>query len=482
MKGIGLLLCLSVVCAGSLAQTPVVKTTAGYVRGVLENGIPVFKGIPYAGPPVRFMPPAPHTPWTDTLQTSAFGHSAIQPTGGKASGDENCLFLNVYTPATDTRRRAVVVWVHGGSMTNGSGRGMNGHAFADSDDIVTVTINYRLGAFGFLYLGDMDKKYAQSGNLGLLDVVAALKWIRDNIKAFGGDPGRVTLMGESAGAKLISAVMVSPASKGLYQQAILESGSPQCIRDTVTARNERTRLLQQLGLSDPHALLTLAADTIIRAQGRMCDGIGGNSQFGPVYDGLTIMGDAYHTRVPGVRVLIGTNEDEGAAFIGPKADFIPSFGQLFEDDAPYAIAYYRHLLQTDTPYAAAVKTLTQYMYQMHAYRFARSLSDSGAPVWMYRYRYRAGRPFGARHGNELHYIWDAPSKTDAVQRELALEMHATWVRFIKTGDPQTGALPRWPRYSAAVPRVMSFDTHSAVIPLKSVYNDPGFPSPVFVLH
>src|SRR6185369_7147095 len=120
----------------------------------------------------------------------------------------------LYTPKIDDRKRAVVIWVHGGSMTGGSGKGMDGHAFADQDDIVTITINYRLGALGFLYLGDLGREYRQSGNLGLLDVIAALQWVHDNISAFGGDPHRVTVMGESAGAKLLSAVMVSPASQG----------------------------------------------------------------------------------------------------------------------------------------------------------------------------------------------------------------------------------------------------------------------------
>lgn len=467
------------VALGTAGQAPpVVNTAEGYVRGVMENGVAVFKGVPYAQPPKRFMPPVTHERWGDTLNATAFGASAMQPAGEKTMGSENCLYLNVYTPALDNRRRAVVVWVHGGSMTNGSGRGMNGHAFADKDDIVAVTINYRLGALGFLYMGDVDNKYAQSGNLGLLDVVAALKWIRANITAFGGDPDRVTIMGESAGAKLLSAVMVSPASKGLYRQAILESGSVQCIRDTVTALHERARLLRQLGIGDPRQLPTLPADTLIRAQGRICDGLGGNSQLGPVYDGITITDDAYKIHLAHVPVLIGTNEDEGAAFIGPTADYEYAMKDLFRDDAPFAIAYYRRLLRTDSPYAAAVKTLTQYMYQMHAYRFARVLSDDGNPVWMYRYRYRAGKPLGARHGNELHYIWDAPGATNGVEKQLALDMHGAWVNFIKTGEP----LPRWPRYYARTPQVMIFDTTDAVRTLGEVYNDPGFPSAVFVLH
>lgn len=477
-------------------SAPVVKTAEGYIRGASETGISVFRGIPYAQPPIgdlRFMPPVARVFRADTLNALRFGSQAVQPAGNKASGSENCLFLNLYTPACDNLKRPVVVWVHGGSMTNGNGNGKNGHAFADKDNIVAITINYRLGALGFLYMGDVDSRYAQSGNLGLLDVVAALKWIRLNVAAFGGDPDRVTLMGESAGAKLISAVMVAPASKGLYQQAILESGSVQCIRDTVTARNERSRLLKQLGLgpNDARKLLDIPADTLIRAQGRICDGIGGNSQFGPVYDGKTITTDAYRyaASLLGVRVLMGTNEDEGAAFTAPNADYKHAntsiFEPLFQSNAPFAYAFYQRQLKTDPPYAAAVKTMTQYMYQLHAYRLARVLSNSGIPVWMYRYRYRGDRPFGAKHGDELHYIWDVAkilsSPAPNAEKQLATNMHQAWVNFIQKGDPQVSSLPQWPHYAAGAPQVMLFDSSSSILRLNDVYDDRRFPSAVFVI-
>ncbi len=491
-----LTLLLSAITLTASAQT--VKTDKGYIRGLTENNIAVFKGIPYAQPPVgdlRYLPPTDHKAWTDTLNTTDFGSSATQPAGNKVMGAEDCLYLNLYTPAMDDHKRAVVVWVHGGSMTNGSGSGMNGHAFADKDDIVTITINYRLGALGFLYMGDVDRKYAQSGNLGLLDVVAALKWIHQNIAAFGGDPNRVTIMGESAGAKLLSAVMVSPASKGLYQQAILESGSVQCIRDSVTSKNERTRLLNQLGLTaaDARQLLTLPADSIMKAQGKICEGIGGNSQLGPVYDGVTIPLDGYRYaasgKLAGIKAIIGTNENEGAAFTGPNADYSYAnatiFKPLFQNDAPMAYAYYQQQLKTDSPYAAAVKTLTQYMYQVHSYRLAKAITPAGASVWMYRYKYQNGKPFGARHGDELHYIWGADkilaSNDDADKKQLARSLHSAWVAFIKTGDPNTTNAPKWPKYNNYARQVMIFDSTDTVMPLKEVYDDKNFPSAVFVM-
>lgn len=480
----------------SVAQ--VVKTDRGYVKGITENGIQVFKGVPYAAPPtgaLRFMPPVTHANWKDTLSAANFGPEATQGGNGQVSGSEDCLSLNIYTPATDHNKRAVVVWVHGGAMIGGSGKGMDGHAFADKDNIITVTINYRLGSFGFLYLGDVDKRYVRSGNNGLLDVVQALKWIHANIAAFGGDPGRVTIMGESAGAKLISAVLVSPLSKGLFRQVIAESGSVQCIRDTVTAKNERALLLKQLGLqpNDARKLLTLPAETIIKAQEKVCAGIGGISFFGPVYDGAVIPQDAYSyasgNMLPRIKALIGTNESEAAAFVGQDVDLKNAYATIFEPqfkaDAPMVYAYYQTLLKTEKPYAALIKALTQYMYQLHSYRFAAVLSGNKIPVWMYRFKYNNGDPFGARHGNELHYIWGASkilsSNDDAAKKQLATNLHGAWVSFIKTGNPNISTLPAWPVYNTAARQIMIFDTTNTVVGLKTVYNDKKLPSAIFVI-
>jgi len=479
------------------AQNLVVKIGKGYIKGLTENGISVFKGIPYAAPPIgtlRFMPPVEHSSWADTLSATKFGSVATQTSGNKVIGSEDCLSLNLYTPKADNRKRAVVVWVHGGSMTSGSGKGMNGHAFADRDDIVTITINYRLGAFGFLYLGDADKRYAESGNCGVLDVIAALKWINKNIAAFGGDPQRVTIMGESAGAKLISAVLVSPLSKGLFSQYIAESGSVQCIRDTITAKNERLRILQQmeLGQNDVLKLLTLPADSIMKIQGIVCEGIGGNSFFGPVYDGKVIKQDGYQyaagTNMPRIKALIGTNEYEAALFFNPNQDLDRNnkayLKALFGDDYPMVYAKYQQQLKTDSPYAAGVKVLTQYMYQMHSYRFAKVLAQNNIPVWVYRYKYDDDKPFGAKHGQELQYLWntrDPNTITDNTKKQLTQNMHGAWVAFIKTGNPNIATLPQWPVYNSNARRVMAFDTTDKVIGLKEVYNDKSFPSQVFML-
>ncbi|ASU35527.1 carboxylesterase/lipase family protein [Mucilaginibacter xinganensis] len=480
-----------------LAQNqPVVKTNKGYIRGEFENGTAVFKGVPYAAPPVgaaRYLPPAEHVAWKDTLQTQKFGPIATQPDRRQVLGTEDCLSLNIYTPKTDNKKRAVLVWVHGGSMTAGAGKGEDGHAFADNDDIVTVTINYRLGALGFLYLGDLDNRYAQSGNNGLLDCVMALKWIKQNIALFGGDANRVTIMGESAGAKLISAVLVSPKSKGLFQQYIAESGSVQCIRDTLTAKNERLKILKQLGLgkNDARKLLLLPADSIIKAQAIVCAGIGGNSFFGPVYDGVTITGDAYKyvadKDIPHIKALIGTNKYEAALFINGdeklKHPDTVILRALFGDDYPMVYKTFKEELNTNTPYDAAVKVITQYMYQMHSYRFAKALSQNEIPVWVYRFDYDNGKKYGANHGAELQYVWNDPKlkAAEAERQQLAAAMHRTWVSFIKNGNPNSAALPAWPRYKNETRQIMTFDKVNKVITVKEVFDDKSFPSQVFML-
>lgn len=482
----------------AIAQSqPIVKTDKGYIRGVTENNISVFKGIPYAAAPIgplRFKPPVEHNAWKDTLPADKFGEIATQAAGTKVIGSEDCLTLNLYTPKADNKKRAVVVWVHGGSMTAGAGKGMDGHAFADNDDIVTITINYRLGTFGFLYLGDVDKGYKSSGNNGVLDVIAALSWIKQNIAAFGGDPNRITIMGESAGAKLISAVLVSPKSKGLFQQYIAESGSVQCIRDTVTAKNERLKIMNQLGLNknETDKLFTLPADSIMKAQAVVCAGIGGNSFFGPVYDGVTINQDGYQYAagkdLPRIKALIGTNQYEAALFVKAEAwarhPDETILKPLFQDNEPMVYATYQNQVNAAMPYDAAVKVLTQYMYQMHSYRFAKVLAQNNIPVWMYRFEFSDGKQYGAQHAAELQYVWsneDTTKITNPNKRQLAINMHQAWVAFIKTGNPNIKSLPQWPKYDNTNRRIMEFDTLNHVTGLKEVFDDKKFPSAVFVM-
>lgn len=487
-KVLSVLFVLSITIS-AFAQT-VVKTSAGYIKGITEGQAVVFKGIPYAKPPIdalRFKAPQPVDKWKDTLLCDRFGSSAAQYSGNTKGlqGDESSLFLNVYTPLQKpAHKMPVVVWVHGGGMTGGTGATMNGHAFADRDSIVTVTINYRLGVFGFLYLGDIDKAYQTSGNNGMLDMLMALKWVKQNIKSFGGDADNVTVMGESAGAKLVSTLLTSDKSKGLYKQLVLESGGVQCVRDTTTAKAIRQRLLKELNLQKPADLLTLPTAQLIEAQNKILNGAAGTNYFGPVQDGAIIKDDPYHYmethNFKDKRFLIGSNKRESVLFMNADKRLYHPDSTVLKDwygnNYPFVLNAYNKYANAIGPDSAAVFILTQYMYQMHQYRMANILTIGNNNVWMYRFDYsKDGK--GAVHADELAYVWYVPGKhNNGFNEQLAEQVHAYWISFIK-GRPT----PNWKQYQPGN-KVMIFNNVSGQESLKDIYNDPQYPSAGFVLN
>ncbi|WP_210514317.1 carboxylesterase/lipase family protein [Hymenobacter terricola] len=495
-----LLLILGTASTRGYAQPPagpVVKTHQGKVQGVQEGALRVFRGIAYAQAPVgtlRFQPPQPLPRRKGVRAAVAFGARALQA-GGAAGvqGGEDCLYLNVWAPALPKKaRRPVVVWVHGGAFTGGSGQDNDTWTFAAQDTIVAVSFNYRLGALGFLQLGNrVGAAYAQAGNCGLLDAVAALRWVHDNIQAFGGDPDRVTVMGESAGAKLIGGLLATPAARPLFRQVILESGAVQAVRDTATASAVTRQLLQELHLPSARALLTLPAEDIIRAQGRFTANNSGLQAFGPVLDGAIIPAPPLdylrRTALAPLRVLLGSNLEEAGAFTGPGSVMHePSESALQQvfgtQNSRYVWrAYQQRLAQADP--AAWRNTLTDYLYRMATYRLANALAARQVPVWLYRFDWSNAttRP---THAQELAFVWDAPQGTTAAATvaapgaprkaadpALAAAMHAHWARFIKTGQPG----PTWPAYTEAEKRVLIFDANSRSESIPAPYEDPAFP-------
>ncbi|WP_460548258.1 carboxylesterase/lipase family protein [Hymenobacter daeguensis] len=480
------------------APGPLVKTHDGKVQGVQEGPLRVFRGIPYAQAPVgplRFRPPQPLKKHRGILTTAAWGPKATQaggPTG--VQGSEDCLYLNVWAPALPSKaRRPVVVWVHGGAFTGGSGQENDTWTFAAQDTIVAVSINYRLGALGFLPLGQLlGPDYAQAGNCGLLDAVAALRWVHNNIDAFGGDPDRVTVMGQSAGAKLVGGLLATPAARPLFQQAILESGAVQAVRDTATAGAVLRQLLQELHQPDARALLTLPAADIIRAQDRFTSNTRGLQAFGPVLDGATIPAPPLeYLRRPAapLRVLLGSNQEEAEAFIGPgsvlhepgESALQPVFGAK---NAPYVWRAYQQLRQTQPGPSAWSTTLTDYLYRMTTYRLANALAAQQVPTWLYRFDWHnaTARPV---HSQELAFVWNAPKGASAAATNaaapgapsraadpaLAAAMHAYWARFIKAGQPG----PAWPAYILPEKQAMIFDDNSRMEPVAAPYEDAEFP-------
>ncbi|QJX48040.1 carboxylesterase family protein [Hymenobacter taeanensis] len=488
--------------AGVYAQqaAPVVKTRQGKVSGVREGGLEVFRGIPYAQPPVgalRFRPPQPLRRHSGTLAAVQFGSRAPQAGGPNGvQGSEDCLYLNVWAPprSTPKQRRPVVVWVHGGAFTGGSGQDNDTWTFAAQDTLVAVSINYRLGSLGFLELGNrLGPKYAQAGNSGLLDAVAALRWVHQNIAAFGGDPNRVTIMGESAGAKLVGALLVTPAAQGLFQQVILESGAVQAVRDTATAGAVARQLLQALHLPNAQALLTLPADSLVRAQARFTNGAGGLQVFGPVLDGRTIplppQEYLRQSRKP-LRVLLGTNLEEAYLFSGPGSVIHQpnetALDQVFgPKNSPYVWQAYQQLRKTQPEQEAWNTVLTDYLYRLATYRLAQQLAERGTPTWLYRFDYRDSltRPM---HAQELAFVWNAPKGSSAAavtaapttaprkasNPALAAQMHAYWAHFIKTGQPG----PAWPAYTPTQRQVMVFKNAAGQAEAEqNTYQDPAFP-------
>lgn len=498
LRGLLAAACLSVASAGVArvpGPAPVVQTRAGRLQGTRDStGLLQFRGVAYAAAPVgerRFRPARPVQPWAGVRPATAFGPWA--PQGGSAGpqGDENCLTLNVWTPSLRAARpKAVVVWVHGGAFTGGSGDDFPGQNFARADSLVAVSLNYRLGSFGFLQLGSLlGPAYREAGNLGVLDVVAALRWVHENIAAFGGDPARVTVMGESAGAKLVSAVLATPAADGLFQQVILESGATQAVRDTATAAAVATRLLAALGLRPDQAaqLLTLPTATIIRAQQQLTDGPSGLQLFGPVRDGHTIPDEplAHLARRPRLRgALVGTNRDEAGLFINlwpslkqPNAAVLTT---LFGANGPAVWRAYEQAQRRQPTDQAWLHTTTDYLYRLASYRLAGTLAAAGPPVWLYRFDYSAPGGPGPVHAQELAYAWNTLGPRAAPAgpaRALAANMHRRWVSFIETGTP--GA--NWPTYAPRRPQAMLFDSLSRARPLPAPYEDPQFPNQAFRL-
>lgn len=465
---------------------PVVRTTAGLVRGADGGveGIAAFRGIPYAAPPVgplRLRPPQPPRPWDGERQATAPGPVAPQRQGplertfgGYGEIDEDCLSVNVWTPGPDpAARRPVLVWIHGGSFTTGAGAipWYDGSRLAARGDVVVVTLNYRLGALGFLHLGDLGgEAWAGSGNTGLLDQVAALGWVRDNVAAFGGDPERVTVFGESAGAMSITTLLAMPAATGLFQRAILQSGAGMFVQDRPTATALAVELLDELGV--PHdelgRLADIPIDAVLDAQaaaGGRRAGVG--LAFMPVVDGATLAARPEAALAAGVAahvaVLAGTNRDEmrlfsavapdafaaddEAALVRHVAD-IPDVGP---GSAEAIVTAYRRRWPDLAPTDLHVVIHTDHAFRRPAQRLAALQSDAGAGAWAYWFTWASpvlGGLLGSYHGLEIPFVFDNLGQPGIELltgggthlQALADQMSDAWLAFARDGDPG------WPGY------------------------------------
>jgi para-nitrobenzyl esterase len=408
---------------------PVVSTPSGRLQGVQgADGIDRYLGIPYARA-TRFAPPSPEPAWSGVREALAYGPAAPQvPTvldkllaGDDLVTDEAaCLTVNVWTPASDDGRRPVLVWIHGGAFATGTGRSRwyDGAALARRGDVVMVTLNYRLGVLGFTH-----GIAAGSGNLGLLDQVVALTWVRDHIAAFGGDPGNVTVFGESAGGCSVVALLAMEASRGLFHRAISQSPSLTQLRATARAEQATAELLDAAGLGahDHEALRALDTDVLVDRQNTLLvDSPAGITAASPTADGhvlpATLTGVLAAAAARDVPLLLGTTADEMALFTAfdtrhaslDEAMLGAILRRTFGEAGPRALAAYREVRPDASPPELATAVATDATFRIPAMRLAEARVAAGTSTWLYRFTWPSpafGGVLGACHGIEIPFVF-----------------------------------------------------------------------------
>jgi para-nitrobenzyl esterase len=492
---------------GVLAADPVVETAFGKVRGTSANGVSVFRGIPYGASTAgegRFMPPAKPVPWTGVRDALQVGPQCPQLNMSFAPGimkamfgftdtlapepmQEDCLVLNVFTPeATNRKKRPVMVWFHGGGFAAGTGSTYDGSNLARKRDVVVVTVNHRLNAFGYLYLGDLGgQRFADSGNAGMLDLVAALGWVHDNIAGFGGDAGSVTIFGESGGGSKVSVLMAMPAARGLFHKAIVESGSELRARTREEATKAAAAFLDKLGLKPDQLdeLQKLPADRLIAATKSAGPTLG----LAPVVDGRSLPNHPFDPKAPDVSadvpMLIGTNRTETTFLLGfdPKNFTLDEAGMRAsvkqytgagDAELDGIIAAYRTANPTATPSDLFFLITSDRMMRMNAIAQAeRKAAQKAAPVYMYLFAWETPVFDGklkSAHGLEIDFVFDRPGAQPATasgqgRERLADQMSGAWTAFARTGNPNGEGLPDWPAYSETDRATMVFDVDSKLV-------------------
>ena len=483
-----------------------VKTKLGELKGTEFDGGERYAGIRYAKAPIgarRFRAPEPVDPWDGVYDATAFGPSAPQmaPLPGAVGvqqnlvTDEDCLFLNVYTPRADDGDRPVMVWVHGGAYTIGSGDIYDGTSLVQRGDVVVVTLNYRLGALGWMAVDELDSSLTGAANNGIRDQIEALRWVRDHIDAFGGDPSNVTIFGESAGGGSVAALLCAPDADGLYHKAIIESGAPGFVAPADPCKYAR-EILGALGDPDGGIDALRRADTEALVQAQIAVGLidrlgrdadhpidGSGTGPHPVVDGVVVtrtfvdaLRDKGDNNVP---LIIGTNADEGTLFglMLPQdvtdAEIAASLGPGAVD--PNAVLDATRGAATGRP--VLVDLMTDAVFRIPSLRGADVQAATTAPVWVYLFAWKTpvfGGMLGATHALELPFVWgqlDDPLWSflvgDAPPHDLSSAMQETWLAFARTGDPNNAAIPTWPQYDASTRPTLVFDETIAVS------DDPG---------
>ncbi len=488
----------------------IAEISSGKIRGIRNNGINVFKGIPYGGPvdgPRRFMPPVKPSPWAGVRDAFEYGPRAFQDDNAFAMPpallkvfniaeplpmDENCLVLNVWTPAiNDGRKRPVMFWCHGGAFIAGSGSSpwYDGANLARRGDVVVVTINHRLNVFGFLHLDELGggDAFASSGSAGMLDIVAALEWVRDNIAAFGGDPGNVTIFGESGGGAKVCVLMAMPAARGLFHKAIVQSGPAVRMASREDATATARQVLAELGLGESQLaeLRRVPADRLNKAQSEVVRKVSLMSfadrrrmGFNPVIDGKNLPAGPFEPAAPAISaaipLMIGTNKDEMNLFFGlaPWLDNLDDAKarervRMFVGERGETILErYKRARPGDSSRDLILAITTDHAMRIPSLAIAdRKAAQHAAPVFVYLFTWESpvldGRLRSA-HALEIPFVFEtlhaAPFTGDSPERlALAEKMSRTWIAFAKTGNPNNDAIPSWPAYETVARPTMIFD-------------------------
>lgn len=483
----------------------VVETRYGKVEGTQEAGLHVFRGVPFAAPPVgerRFAPPAPPDPWAGVRPAKEFGsvgHQSSVGLGFMGAGaqpqSEDCLYLNVWTPGLDGAKRPVMVWIHGGAFVLGAGSEplYDGRRLSERGDVVVVTINYRLGALGYLaHPSLVDEATGACGNWGLLDQIAAIEWVRDNIEAFGGDPSNITIFGESAGSMSVTTIMSAPGARGLFRRAIAQSGGPEvATAEAAAATAEKVLSMAGVGLK---SLRELPPEKFVEIQQKMmASGAGGGGLSGdvmalrPVIDGAVLERSPFDVIANGeardVSLLIGTNRDEMKLFamMDSGTEFteevvLGRLGASLKDaDARHAMEVYRKAREgrgepTD-PKELWQAMETDRFFRAPAMRFAGLHASHQPDTYAYLFCWESPMAaLGSPHAIELPFVFgtlDAPmismfAGSGPEAESLSALVQDAWIGFSRTGDPAHAGLGEWPRLDSGPRPVMILDRKCGV--------------------
>lgn len=480
----------------------VVETAHGRLRGSEANGTLRFRGVRYGESTAgtrRFRPPLPAQEWAGIRDAVSWGASAPQPVLAAYAEpfyawyskiepiSEDCLFLNIVTPAVDGERRPVMVWLHGGGWRNfsASAPGTDGTMLATRQNVVVVSLNHRLGGLGFLALGQDDDRFADAGNVGLLDIVLALEWVRDNIGAFGGDPANVTIFGQSGGGAKVAALMAMPSAAGLFHKAIIQSSSGGLrVASHAEAGDLAQRLASNLGLdrADGSSLQKVSLDKLLAAIDKT------PGYFRPSIDGRTFRSDPFFTSAPEISnhvpLMVGCTNTETTYYmrrnpgsfhleLSDVESRLADFLQLDATVTGRIVEAYRDLGRFEQPSDILIAVTTDYLFKRNTYRMASLREGVAAPSFAYVFAWETSLENGSLrspHTCELPFIFaSADAARDLVGHGRDIEpmtetMMATWAGFARSGDPNNPSLPSWRRFDELDRPVMALQPQSELLP------------------